>query len=170
MKSKTLQIQSEQAPVFNVGGALVQFLASEVALQEQSLDVLIGVLQPGVFVPLHSHAGPEWFYILEGEMDGYTGDESGGCWGVIRQGELVVLASGVRHAWKNDSQTPVRVLSFAGTDVFAVMRKIAFPADAHQAAAAPTQEFLQELHEIAAKTGNWIATPDENAAIGLKLS
>ena len=169
MNTEAFRIQSEQAPLFNVGGAFVQFLASEVAFQEKSLDVLIGVLHPGVFVPLHSHAGPEWFFLLEGEMEGYTGDENGGSWEIIRTGELVVLSSGIRHAWRNKSQVLVRVLSFAGTDIFAVMRKIAVPADDTRPSAAPTQEFLQELQEIAAKTGNWIGTPEQNAAIGLKL-
>jgi hypothetical protein len=49
------------------------------------------------------------------------------------------------------------------------MRKIAVPADQAEAAAPPTPEFLQELQEIAANSGNWIATPEENAAIGLRL-
>lgn len=170
MSTNTLKIDSAQASLFNVGGAMVRFLASEMAFPEKSLDVLIGVLRPGVFVPLHSHAGPEWFFLLEGEMQAYTGDENGGSWETVRVGELVVLPTGVRHAWRNSTNDPVRVLSFAGTDIFAVMRKVAVPADHIQVALSPTQDFLQELQETAAKTGNWIATPDENAAIGLKLA
>ncbi len=58
MNNDTLYIETSQASVFNVGGALVQFLASEVPFPEKALDVLIGVLPRGVFVPLHSHTGP----------------------------------------------------------------------------------------------------------------
>jgi quercetin dioxygenase-like cupin family protein len=169
MNSSALTIQTSHAPVFNVGGALVQFLVSEVPFQEKALDVLIGVLPPGVFVPLHSHTSPEWFYLLAGEMEAYTGDENGGNWEIVRTGELIVIPAGARHAWRNLSNAPVRVLSFAGTNIFAVMRKIAVPADQAEAAAPPTPEFLQELQEIAANSGNWIATREENAAIGLRL-
>ena len=102
-------------------------------------------------------------------MDAYIGDERGGQWAPVRTGELVVIAAGARHAWRNRTSANVRVLSFAGTNIFAVMRKIAIPADLAQAAAPPTPEFLQELQEIAANTGNWIASPEENAAIGLSL-
>ncbi len=168
MNTETLYIETSQAPVFNVGGALVQFLASEVPLQETTLDVLIGVLPPSVFVPLHSHNGPEWFYLLAGEMEAYIGDENGGDWKTIRTGELIVIPPGVRHAWRNHTSASVRVLSFAGTNIFAVMRKVAIPAGRTQAAP-PTVEFLQELQQVAAGSGNWLATPEENAAIGLRL-
>ena len=102
-------------------------------------------------------------------MEAYIGDENGGDWKIVRTGELVVVPGSVRHAWRNRSDASVRVLSFAGTNIFAVMRKVAIPAGQTQAVAPPTVEFLQELQEVAAGSGNWLATPEENAAIGLRL-
>ena len=169
MTNGVLTIQSADVPVVDVGGAQVQFLSSETEFIGKTLDVLIGILQPGVFVPLHSHTGPEWFFLLEGEMEAYTGDEQGGNWGTVHGGELVVVPEGVRHAWNNKSSHPVRVLSFAGTDIFAVMRKVAVASGSGQAPTTPTQEFLQDLQATAVRTGNWIASPEENAAIGLQL-
>ncbi len=49
------------------------------------------------------------------------------------------------------------------------MRKIAVPADPAYVPSEPTAQFLQELRLTAASTGNWIASPEENAAIGLKF-
>ena len=167
MSNKGLYIESAHVPVSNVGGALVQFLASEVPFPEKTLDVILGELPPGVFVPLHSHAGPEWFFLLSGEMEAYEGTEMGGDWRTVRVGELVLVPGSVRHAWRNRTISPARVLSFGGSDIFAVMRKVAVPADKAHTVAVPTAEFLQELQTVAARTGNWIATPEENASIGL---
>ena len=64
MNNNTQYVDTSQTPFSNVGGALVQFLSSEIPFQETSLDVLIGTLPPGVFVPLHSHTSREWFYLL----------------------------------------------------------------------------------------------------------
>ena len=169
MQTETLYIDTSQAPVSDVGGAMVQFLASHVPVQETTLDVILGALPPGVFVPLHSHTCPEWFFVLEGEMEAFMGDEKGGAWKAVRPGELAVIPAGVRHAWRNRSSSTAKVLSFGGTMIFAVMRKIAVPANQANAAAAPSAEFLEELNRVAASTGNWIATPQENAAIGLHL-
>jgi hypothetical protein len=35
--------------------------------------------------------------------------------------------------------------------------------------AAPTRETMQQLFEVAAKYGYWLASPAENAAIGLDI-
>ena len=169
MKSKTLYVESSRATVCDVGGAQVQFLASEVPFREPSLDVILGTLPAGVFVPLHSHSGPEWFFLLEGEMEAYEGDKDGGDWRAVHKGELAVIPAGVRHAWRNRSSAPARVFSFGGSNIFAVMRSVATSAQQAGAGAPPTTEFVQLLDTVAAETGNWIASPEENAAIGLTL-
>ena len=169
MNTEVLYVESTRVTVSNVGGAQVQFLASDVPFSEKTLDVLIGELPPSVFVPLHSHSGPEWFFLLSGEMEAYAGNEHGGTWKLVRAGELAIVPENVRHAWRNCSSSPARVLSFAGSNIFAVMRKVAVAAEKVQIATVPTTEFLKELQTVALKTGNWIATPEENAAIGLKF-
>ena len=103
MNTNSLIIESEQVPVSNVGGALVQFLTSGYPCPEKTLDVILGELPPSVFVPLHSHAGPEWFFMLSGEMEAYEGTEIGGEWRPVRTGELAVISGAVRHAWRNHS-------------------------------------------------------------------
>ncbi len=100
MKHNTLMTLASEAPVSNVGGALVQFLVSEVPIQEKTLDVIIGILPPGVFVPLHSHAGAEWFFLLSGEMEAFIGDQTGGRWQLMGPDELVIVHAGIRHAWR----------------------------------------------------------------------
>ena len=160
-------IKTSLVPASDVGGALAQFLSTGVQFPDDTLDVLIGTLRPGVFVPLHSHSGPEWFFLLEGEIEAYTGTEVGGSWNKVRANDFTVIPAGVRHAWRNLSDAPARVLSFAGSSIFEVMRKLAVPAGQAHTVAAPSAEFLQELQAIATASGNWIASPEENAAIGL---
>lgn len=169
MNTGTQYISTSQAPTLNAGGALFQFLASEVILGENTLDVVIAVLPPCVFVPLHSHRGAELFFTMDGELEAYAGDENGGEWRTVGAGELVVIPGAVRHAWNNRSNTPARVLSFAGNSIFEIIKKLAVPVDQVQAVAPPMAAFLQELQEIESKSGTWLATPEENAAVGLRF-
>jgi hypothetical protein len=55
------------------------------------------------------------------------------------------------------------------SELYKFFRELAKPFDAKQRPAPPTPEAMQELFRVAAKYGYWLASPEENAAIGLKI-
>lgn len=120
--------------------------------------VLHCTLPPGVVVPMHSHADRETFYILEGRADAFLGDH----WETFGPGELFDARDGIRHAWRNSSGAPVAMLCVTTMRMGRFLRDIAVdPAD--PAAAAERFLALVQAH------GYWLASPEENAAIGLAV-
>jgi hypothetical protein len=54
-------------------------------------------------------------------------------------------------------------------ELYSFFRELARPFDPNRPPAPPTAEEMQELFELAAKHGYWMASPEENAAIGISL-
>jgi len=55
------------------------------------------------------------------------------------------------------------------SELYAFFRELAKPFDPDQRPVSSTPEALQELFEVAAKHGYWMASQEENAAIGISL-
>jgi len=55
------------------------------------------------------------------------------------------------------------------SELYSFFRELARPFAPNQPAAAATPETMQQLFEVAAKYGYWLASPAENAAIGLNI-
>jgi mannose-6-phosphate isomerase-like protein (cupin superfamily) len=63
---------------------------------------------PGRMLEAHVHDGEDdAFYILEGELTFVLGDEEV----IAPQGTFVLVPPGVEHAFRNDTETPVRILN-----------------------------------------------------------
>ena len=159
-----------ETPQMDVVGGRVQFLASPQRIGEAGMGILCGTLQPGAFVPLHSHPDAENFVILEGEIELYqdTGEASG--WTTISSGILAVVQGGVKHAWRNRSSVKTVALVFTGGSLFEGMYKIARPLLPTGEAPPLTPEVMESMLPIAQEYGFWSGTPAENAAIGLTFS
>jgi hypothetical protein len=54
-------------------------------------------------------------------------------------------------------------------ELYSFFREIAQPFDPNRPAAPPTPEEMQQLFSVAEKYEYWLASPDENAAIGISL-
>jgi hypothetical protein len=55
------------------------------------------------------------------------------------------------------------------SELYSFFRELARPFDPNQPAATPAPEAMQQLFEVAEKYGYWLASPAENAAIGLNI-
>jgi quercetin dioxygenase-like cupin family protein len=103
--------------------ASVDLSKEKVNLADHQLRTRKLVVQPGGFVPWHSHEDrPALIYIISGTIEEYASNCSVPI--VHKAGEVSVEKSGVQHWWKNTGKSPVVLLS---SDVFHDMPK----ADAH---------------------------------------
>jgi len=155
--------------VFSVAGVLLQFLAppDEVV---NGICLIRGTMPPTVVVPLHRHEEPELLYVLEGSLEVYreNGREVG--WTTSHRGDVVVIPGNVKHAVRNSSTHPVTLALVTKSELYAFFCELAKPFDPNQRPAPPTAEEMQELFRVAAKYGYWLASPEENAAIGLEVA
>jgi quercetin dioxygenase-like cupin family protein len=153
---------------FVVLGVLLQFLATPEQINDQ-ISVMLGTVPPGVVIPLHSHADPEVFYVMEGSIEAYqaTGASSG--WQTATAGDTVSVAGNVKHALRNTSSSPTKCLTVSKTELYKFFRELAKPFDPTQPPAPPTPEEMQELFKAAAKYEYWLASPEENKEIGIML-
>jgi quercetin dioxygenase-like cupin family protein len=129
-------------------GATIEYLTP---IAESEPCVMRGSIPAGGVVPLHSHADPETFLVLEGEALSYTGD-----WQPVEAGDVVHIPGHVRHAWRNHTRHPV-VMHLVTTAPLARF---------FAAVAADPDRFL----EISDRYGYWNATPEENADVGLQIT
>jgi quercetin dioxygenase-like cupin family protein len=117
-------------------------------------------LPPGVIVPLHSHADRETFYVIDGHPDAFLGDR----WQTLGPGDVFDAQDGIRHAWRNSSGATVSMLCVT------TMRMGRFLRDAAvgRASADPAKD-AQRFLKLVQEHGYWLASPEENAAIGLTI-
>ncbi len=74
------------------------------AVYEMSLD-------PNNGIPLHKHAYPEFFYVLEGQVDfGRMGADGRQEWLQVTAGESVTVPINAPHAFHNRTDRPARFL------------------------------------------------------------
>jgi quercetin dioxygenase-like cupin family protein len=122
--------------------------------------VMLCTLPPGVVVPLHSHSDHETFYVLSGSPDAYIGDH----WETLGAGDVFDAQDGIRHAWRNSSKAFVSMLCVTTMRMGRFLRDVAVDSGSEDQQA-QAQRFLKLVQEH----GYWLASPEENAAIGLGI-
>jgi uncharacterized cupin superfamily protein len=132
------------------------------------MSVMLGSVPPQGMVYLHSHAEPESFYILDGEMEVYQETESKAEWTRVKKGYFVAIRSDVKHAWRNTSSSLCSVIILTGADVYAFLRELCELTQSNTDETASSSRILAKIQELAAAHHFWISSPEENAAIGLK--
>jgi quercetin dioxygenase-like cupin family protein len=129
-------------------GATIDFLTP---VEDGAPCLMRGTIPAGGVVPLHSHADPETFIVVEGEADSYTD----GGWTTVAAGAVHHIPGHVRHAWRNRSGQAAVMYVVTTATMAGFFREVAASPD----------EFLA----ISARYGYWNATPEENAAIGITV-
>jgi quercetin dioxygenase-like cupin family protein len=130
--------------------------------------LLKGTIPPGVSVPLHSHPDAEDFFIISGSVEGLRHDTNGYEWITAQAGDYVRVPAGARHAWRNASGEPVVNLIITTKRLGRFFQEAGRPATG--APQPVTPEDLARFAAISAKYGYWNATPEENAAVGIRVS
>jgi quercetin dioxygenase-like cupin family protein len=137
----------EKGRNYNVWGDLYSFktTSEETGGAHALLEMTVN---PGSGTPPHiHHAEDEMFYVLEGELSLWCGEEK-----IIgRPGSFVAIPKGTTHRWANESNTPAKSLVFlvpGGFDKFLI--KIGTPADEGVGTSSrPTKEQIDYAISIA---------------------
>ena len=87
----------------------------------------------------------------------------------MNAGEVVSIPGNVRHALRNTSPSPLTSIIVSKQELYSFFRELARPFDPNSPPAPPTPEEMQQLFSVAEKYEYWLASPDENAAIGISL-
>jgi quercetin dioxygenase-like cupin family protein len=133
---------------------------TEVSSNEGDYCLMRCTLPAGAVVPMHSHADRETFYVVFGKLDALRGDR----WEKLGAGDVFDVRDGTKHAWRNSSQAPASMICVTTTRMARFLQEISFtPGSSPEEHA---QRFLKLVHA----NGYWLASPEENAAVGLEVS
>ena len=167
-ETKTGTSSRAEEQTFIVLGVLLQFLSTPEQINDQ-ISVMRGTVSSGAVIPLHSHADPEIFYVLNGSIEVFQAEGPSAGWQIVTAGEVVSIPGNVRHALRNTSPGPITSITVSKQELYNFFRELARPFDPNKPPAPPTPKEMQQLFSVAEKFEYWLASPDENAAIGISL-
>jgi quercetin dioxygenase-like cupin family protein len=152
----------------DVLGPTIQFLTPPE--DDNAPCIMRGMIPPGVFVPLHSHAAPETFLHISGGLEGLTQTAEGFQWVRIKPGDTFHVPGGAKHAFRNQSRQPTVSIVVSTSKMGRFFREIGTPViTGGHLSAPPSGEVFQHFMETAERYGYWNATPEENEQVGLYL-
>jgi quercetin dioxygenase-like cupin family protein len=167
-ETKTGTSTGAEEQTFIVLGVLLQILSTPEQIDDQ-ISVMRGTVPSGIVIPLHSHADPEIFYVLNGSLEIFQAEGPSAGWQTVNAGEVVSIPGKVRHALRNTSHSPITSITVSKQELYSFFRELARPFDPNRPPAPPTPDEMQQLFSVAEKYEYWLASPDENAAIGISL-
>src|SRR5260370_10008584 len=153
---------------FNTFGVVLNLLGTR-AESGHEVSFFKGILPPGVVIPLHSHAEPEVFYVLEGSLEVHRESGQPQGWSTTQPGGVLAIPGNVKHALRNTSSTPTTLLLVTQEELYNFFRSIAKPFEAGRMPAPPSPEAIQQLFAAAAKYHYCMGSPEENATLGSSL-
>lgn len=159
-------VEGTSGIALDVLGPTVEFLTSPAAAHDD-FCVMRGVIPPGVVVPLHSHDATEVFFVLSGTKQVLTLDGGPARWVEVRAGDYVHVPQGTRHAHRNGSDEPLIELVITTARLGKWFEEVGTPDTG--ARRPPTPEVLERFLAVSRKFGYWLGTPEENAAVGIRL-
>ena len=142
-------VHAAEQPTYAVVGTLLQFVSTP-ERNGGNLSVMRGGIPPQTIIPLHSHASPEVFYVLEGVMEVFQQDGDASGWQTATIGDVVTISILV-----GDGQLE------------RFFNELAVPLGPGEAPPVPTPEAMQKFFEVAARYEYWIGSPQDNASIGI---
>ncbi|MBE3560316.1 MAG: cupin domain-containing protein [Ktedonobacteraceae bacterium] len=148
-------------------GPTVEFLTSPDD-EHNDFCVLKGTIPPGGFVPLHAHADTEDFIVLSGEVEGLRKNGQSYEWIPAKAGDFVHVPGNAPHAWRNRGSVPVITFIITTRRLGHFFQEVGRPVT--DASRPVTPADLARFAEVAIRYGHWLATPEENAAVGISVS
>jgi quercetin dioxygenase-like cupin family protein len=151
----------------NVLGPTVQFLTRPEDGENAPL-IMRGTIPPDGVVPLHSHADPETFLSVSGEVEGLVESADGFSWVRIGPGDVFHVPGGAKHAWRNRSQEPAVQLIVTTARIGRFFREVGTRVEPGSTSdGPPSADAIEHFPETAERYGYWNATPEQNAEVGL---
>ena len=153
--------------VLKVLGQSIQFVVGP-QQDEDALCILKRTMAPGISVPMHTHDFVEVFLVVSGDFEVVIGDGKMR-WMEVSAGDLIEVPSNVKHAFRNRSQHPVINLVFTTSKHRRYLQEIGRPAASRESIRPPTLNEIQRFVQTSALYGYWLATPEENALVGIRV-
>lgn len=154
----------DEQPIVDVYGPYIQFLTS-LDQHGSELCFIKGVIPPGVSIPLHSHLEEERFYIVSGEVEVYVDS----AWHTVKAGDFLEIPGDVQHGLRNQSSQPALIVMQTTVRLGRFFQEIGKPLSFEGDRMQPSPEEMAHLVLTAQRYNYWLATPEENAAIGIAL-
>ena len=104
--------------------------------------------------------------MISGSKQVLTEGEGGLDWHRVNAGDYVHIESGTPHAWRNDTSEPAVDLIVTTRRMGRFFQEVGRPAEN---AVPPSPEDVACFADLAATYGYSLATPEENAAVGIEL-
>jgi quercetin dioxygenase-like cupin family protein len=165
-KESATFVKAGKTDVLDLFGPKIESLTST---REKAYCVIKATIPAGASVPLHSHPDAESFYVLSGEGQSLVETAHDGfVWQTLRPGDFVDVTGGAKHAWRNLSAEPFETIIIVTPKLGQFLRESGRPLSSG-CASPPTPEEMQDLIERSARYGYWMASPEENAAVGISL-
>jgi len=137
----------------------IEFL-TEISDAEGDYCLMRCTLPAGAVVPMHSHSDRETFYVVSGKIDVLREDR----WAELGPGDVVDVRDGCKHALRNSSPAAASIICVTTARLTRFLREIAIPANS------PSSGDASHFHKLVRAYGYWLASPHENAAVGLDVS
>jgi quercetin dioxygenase-like cupin family protein len=134
---------------------------TEVSDNAEDYCLIRCTLPAGAVVPMHSHADRETFYVVSGNINALNGDR----WEELGPGDVFDVRDGTKHAWRNSSQLAVSIICVTTTKMARFLQEISASADGSS-----PEEQAQRFLMLVQANGYWLASPEENAAVGLTIN
>jgi quercetin dioxygenase-like cupin family protein len=130
---------------------------TELTGDDDDFCTILCTLPSGGFVPIHSHADRETFYIISGEIEGLNVSR----WQTLRAGDVFDVRDGLKHAWRNLSGKEAVMLCVTTNRIGRFLQEVSRPAG--------DAEVVQRFIRLCDEHGYWLGSPDDNAAVGLSV-
>lgn len=151
----------------NILGPTIQFLTDPT--DDRSPCIMRGTIPPGVSVPLHSHADPETFFVLSGELEGLSHSGDAHTWIAMKAGDVFHVPRDAKHAFRNLGREPAVMFIVSTSKIGRFFQEVGVPVREGLPSLPPSTAEIQRFLDTAAKYGYWNATPEENANVGIVL-
>ena len=161
-------LQESEHPLLDLFGPTVQFLTSPEEA-EGTFCILISVIPREGFIPIHSHEGIECFFMLSGQQEVVVEEQGKFRRIVCNPGEFIQVPNGVKHGLLNRSAKPASSLIVTTAKLGRFYKEIGRPIAPGSQQEIPTADELQYFINAAKRYGYWMATSEENAAVGISL-
>jgi len=168
MDQVTTLVTPGQYGRYDAFGVLIEFLTPPDG-EGGGYCLMRGTIPPRGAVPLHGHPDDESFLLLSGAIQGLVERDGAFEWFDIPPGGCVHVPANAKHAWRNVGDEPVVQLLVTTTRLGRFFREACRPLAGEEPLRPPTPEEIERFLRTADAYGHWIAGPEENARIGIRL-
>jgi quercetin dioxygenase-like cupin family protein len=167
-QTSTQQNRTAHKLLSTPNGTLFEILVAPEEVGD-GICLIRGTVPPAVTVPLHSHPDMELFHVVAGSVEIFQAKDVASGWTTVGVGDVVAITGNVKHALRNTSSLPATIHLVTTSRMYEFFGEVGKPFDPNQRPAHPTPEEMKVFFGAVARYGYWIASPEENAAIGISL-